>query len=111
ASTGVASALASAFFGAGDGDGCCAFAAPSDSPSASAIPATKRGNFVSLFFIVNTPTPSLNARAMAPFLLTEEDWTRMRPVNLHVTGRAVRVLGILVMLWTTRFNRSHVMRH
>ena len=43
--------------------------------------------------------------------LTEEDWARMRPVNLHVTGRAVRVLSILVMLWTTGLNCANVMRY
>jgi hypothetical protein len=34
----------------------------------------------------------------------------MRPVNLHMTSGAVGVLRVLVMLWSTRFNGSDVMR-
>ncbi|MDQ1639202.1 MAG: hypothetical protein QOF62_2541 [Pyrinomonadaceae bacterium] len=35
----------------------------------------------------------------------------MRPVNFHVTGRAICVLRVLVMLWTTRLDGSDVMGH
>lgn len=35
----------------------------------------------------------------------------MRPVNLDVTGRAVGILRVLIMLWPSRLNRSDVMRH
>ena len=35
----------------------------------------------------------------------------MRPVNLDVTGRAVGVLGVLIVLWSSRLNGSDVMRH
>lgn len=35
----------------------------------------------------------------------------MRPMDLYVTGRAVCVLRILVMLGTSRLNRAYVMRH
>ena len=35
----------------------------------------------------------------------------MRPVNLHMTCRAVGVLGVLIMLRTSRLNGSHSMIH
>ena len=35
----------------------------------------------------------------------------MRPVNLDVTGRAVGVLRVLIMLWSSRLNGSDVMGH
>jgi len=35
----------------------------------------------------------------------------MRPVNLDVTGRAVRILRVLIVLWSSRLNGSDVMRH
>jgi len=35
----------------------------------------------------------------------------MRPMDLHVAGRAVCILRILVMLWTSRLNRTYVMGH
>ena len=35
----------------------------------------------------------------------------MRPVDLDVTGRAVRILRVLIMLWSSRLNGSDVMRH
>ena len=35
----------------------------------------------------------------------------MRPVNLDVTGRAVGVLRVLIMLWSSRLNGSDVMSH
>jgi len=35
----------------------------------------------------------------------------MRPVNLDVTGRAVGILRVLIMLWSSRLNGSDVMRH
>ena len=35
----------------------------------------------------------------------------MRPVNLDVTRRAVGVLRVLIVLWSSRLNGSDVMRH
>ena len=35
----------------------------------------------------------------------------MRPVNLYVTRRAVRVLRILIVLRTGRLDGAHVVRH
>ena len=43
-------------------------------------------------------------------MLPEENGAGMRPVNLHVTSRAVGILRVLIMLRTCRLNRSHVMR-
>lgn len=34
----------------------------------------------------------------------------MRPVDLHVTGRAIVVLSVQIMLWASRLYRSDVMR-
>ena len=35
----------------------------------------------------------------------------MRPVNLDVTRRAVGVLRVLIVLWSSRLNGPDVMRH
>ena len=35
----------------------------------------------------------------------------MRPVHLDVTGCAVGILRVLIMLWSSRLNGSYVMRH
>ena len=42
---------------------------------------------------------------------SEENGACMRPVNLHVTGRTICILRVLIMLRTRRFNRSNVMRY
>src|SRR6266702_7859687 len=41
----------------------------------------------------------------------EEHWARARSVNLHVTGSAVAVLRVLVMLWPGRFLGADIMGH
>ena len=43
--------------------------------------------------------------------LPEENRTRPRSVNLHVASGAVCILGVLIMLWTSRLKRADVMRH
>jgi len=43
--------------------------------------------------------------------LPEEHGAIARAVNLHMTGRTVGILRVLVMLWPSRLDRAHVVRN
>src|SRR5262245_25172357 len=68
---------------------------------------TVRTALTKLFFLSTIPEPSWSG--LSPHRSsTEEHWTRARAVNLHMTGSAVGILRILVMLGTGRFDRANV---
>ena len=63
------------------------------------------------FRAFGAPDLSFQLLVQIPHASPKEDWTCMRPVDLHVTSRAVVVLRVQIMLRTSRLKGSDVMRN